>query len=79
MTTAPKAYKLTVDAEKCQGHNRCHVLAPELIVIDELGYAGVRNDGRVAPELAEKARLAVRNCPEFALRLEPIDREGDAP
>jgi ferredoxin len=43
---------------------------PELIEIDDYGFAHARGDGIVPPALAEKARLAVRNCPEFALRLE---------
>lgn len=65
-----KRTRLVVDGEKCQGHNRCRLLAPELIEIDDLGFAHAKGDGKVAPEQAEKARLAVRNCPEFALRLE---------
>ena len=28
-----------VIAEKCQGHNRCYALAPELFDVDDLGYA----------------------------------------
>lgn len=65
-----KRTRLVVDGEKCQGHNRCRLLAPELIEIDDLGFAHAKGDGKVLPEQAEKARLAVRNCPEFALRLE---------
>ena len=65
-----KRTRLIVDSEKCQGHNRCRLLAPDLIEIDDLGFAHIKGDGSVAPEQAEKARLAVRNCPEFALRLE---------
>lgn len=65
-----KRTRLVVDGEKCQGHNRCRLLAPELIEIDDLGFAHAKGDGKVPPEQAEKARLAVRNCPEFALRLE---------
>ena len=61
--------QLVVNGDKCQGHNRCHVLAPELITVDELGFAQVKGNGQVPPELVEKARLAVRNCPEFALHL----------
>ncbi len=71
--------RLVVDSEKCQGHNRCHALLPELIAVDDLGFAKVNGDGTVPAALAEKARLAVRNCPEFALRLTSVDSsEGDA-
>ena len=62
--------RLIVDSEKCQGHNRCRLLAPELIELDDLGFAHIKGEGSVPPAQAEKARLAVRNCPEFALRLE---------
>jgi ferredoxin len=66
--TAPQ-WKLHVDLARCQGHNRCYLLLPELIRLDDHGFASVLGDGRVPPELVDKARLAVRNCPEFALRL----------
>lgn len=62
--------RLTVDSEACQGHNRCKVLAPELIDVDDEGYAVVKNDGEVPEDLRDKAQLAVDNCPEFALSLE---------
>ncbi|HEX4894396.1 MAG TPA: ferredoxin [Hyphomicrobiaceae bacterium] len=69
-------WRLVVDAERCQGHNRCHALAPDLFRIDELGFASVIRD-EVPPELLEKARLAVRNCPEFAIRLTRDGAQGD--
>ena len=63
-----------VDGEKCQGHNRCYALAPELFDVDNLGYAHELNDGVVPPELEEKARLAVTNCPELAIYIEGEER-----
>lgn len=62
--------RLVVDEEKCQGHNRCRLLAPDLVEIDDLGFAHAKGEGAIVPEQADKARLAVKNCPEFALRLE---------
>lgn len=62
--------KVRVDAEKCQGHNRCIVLAADLFDVDDLGYAHEKNDGVVPPELEEKARRAVDNCPEVAITIE---------
>ena len=59
--------RVEVDAEKCQGHNRCFALAPELFDVDDYGTAIVIGDGTVAPDLADKARLAAANCPEFAI------------
>jgi ferredoxin len=68
-----RGMRVRVDAEKCQGHNRCYALAPELFDVDDYGQAVVIGDGTVTPELAEKARLAVANCPEYAITL---DDEG---
>ena len=61
--------RLTIDQEKCQGHNRCHAIAPELVNIDDYGNAHERDDGVVPPELEVKARLAAANCPEFAIEI----------
>ncbi len=61
--------RLRIDEEKCQGHNRCYALAPELVDVDDMGTAHVLNDGVVPAELAEKAKLIVDNCPEYAIEL----------
>lgn len=62
--------KVRVDSEKCQGHNRCYVLAPGLFKVDEYGYATPRGDGTVPEDMKEKARLAVENCPERAIEID---------
>lgn len=59
--------RLQVDPEKCQGHARCFALAPELFDVDDYGLSSVKGDGTVAPGLEERARLAIVNCPEFAI------------
>ena len=59
--------RVHIDSEKCQGHNRCYALAPEIFDVDDYGTALVRGDGTVPPELADKARLAIANCPELAI------------
>ena len=64
-----KILRVRVESERCQGHNRCCSLAPELFEADELGNARVKGDGVVATALEAKARLAVANCPEHAVRL----------
>ncbi len=64
-----KILRVRVEAAICQGHNRCCSLAPELFEADDLGNARVRGDGVVTPELEAKAKLAVANCPENAVRL----------
>ena len=64
-----------MDTEKCQGHNRCYALAPELFDVDDYGQAVVIGDGDVPPELEDKARLAVANCPEYAISIETDERD----
>jgi ferredoxin len=62
--------RVHVDQDKCQGHNRCYSIAPELFDVDDLGNAHELNDGAVPAELEDKARLAAANCPEFAIVVE---------
>ena len=59
--------RIRVEGTKCQGHNRCFVLVPELFDLDDYGNAHEKNEGNVPPELEEKARLAIANCPERAI------------
>lgn len=61
--------RIRVDRDACQGHNRCYMLAPELLDVDDEGYSVVRGDGTVAPGLEDKARLALDNCPEYAVEI----------
>jgi len=53
----------------CQGHARCEDLCPEYIATDAVEGKVVIASPEVPPELEEKVRLAVRNCPEGALRI----------
>jgi ferredoxin len=64
--------RVHVDQERCQGHNRCYSLAPELFDLDDLGTSREKGDGLVAPGLEEKARRAVANCPEYAISIAEI-------
>lgn len=61
--------RLELDTEKCQGHNRCYALAPELFDVDDYGTAVLLVEGEVPAELHDKARLAVANCPEYAITI----------
>jgi ferredoxin len=63
--------RIRVDPDKCQGHARCYGLAPQLFEVDEYGLSSVGGDGTVPPDLEGKARLAIANCPEYAV--EEID------
>ena len=62
--------KITVDTDRCQGHNRCHAVAPDLFDIDDLGYATAA-PGSVPADLEAAARLAEANCPEHAITIDP--------
>jgi len=59
--------ELELDHDACQGHGRCYGLAPELFDADDEGYALLRVEGPVPPDLERKATLAADNCPEFAI------------
>jgi len=61
--------RVHLDAEKCQGHNRCYALAPELFDVDDYGQAILLGDGDVPAGLEDKARLAASNCPEYAITI----------
>ena len=58
-----------VDPTKCQGHGRCHALAPELFEVDEYGMSRVIGDGTVLPESQRVVQLVAANCPEFAVEI----------
>jgi ferredoxin len=63
--------RVFVDSDRCQGHLRCYALVPEVFEPDDLGHAFTAEVGNeVPPELEEKVRQAVRNCPEQAIRVE---------
>ena len=61
--------RIHLDSEKCQGHNRCYALAPELFDVDDYGQAVLLDDGDVPAELQEKAASPPSNCPEFAIKI----------
>jgi ferredoxin len=67
--STPKRVRIRIDADKCQGHNRCKAILPEMIELDGYGNAQAKGDGIVPAALVEKAYLAKSNCPEFALEI----------
>jgi ferredoxin len=64
--------RVEVDQEKCQGHNRCYNLAPELFDVDDYGVASAVGDGVVPAGMADKARRAAANCPEYAITVTEV-------
>jgi ferredoxin len=61
--------RIVLESDKCQGHNRCYALAPELFDVDDYGQSVLLVDGDIPAELIDKARLAAANCPEFAIKI----------
>jgi ferredoxin len=62
--------RISIDAERCQGHGRCYDLAPGLFGADAEGYGVVLGDGTIPPERRAPAALAALNCPEAAIELD---------
>jgi ferredoxin len=61
--------KVRVDTDKCQGHARCFSLVPEFFSVDDWGTSSVQGDGTVPAELESRVKLAVANCPEYAIEV----------
>ena len=61
--------RLRLDEERCQGHGRCYMLAPELFDSDDVGHCVLLVDD-VPAGLEDEARNGVENGPEQALSLE---------
>jgi len=59
--------RIRVDPDRCTGHARCYGLAPELFDVDDYGLSSVDGDGTVPGGLEDRARLAIANCPEYAI------------
>ena len=60
---------LKIDASKCQGHNRCYLICPELVDVDDFGLASLKSREPIPESLIENAKLMVQNCPEFAITI----------
>ncbi|MFF1732094.1 ferredoxin [Streptomyces sp. NPDC058247] len=74
MTALPE---LRIDRELCAGHGRCFDVAPALFAEDAEGYGQVVAPAPDADALGD-ARLAVRACPEQAVRLSGVGGAGRA-
>jgi ferredoxin len=62
-------FRVHVDPDKCQGHNRCYSVSPDLFELDDLGMSSEVGAGLVPAGQLTLARLAVANCPEHAISL----------
>jgi ferredoxin len=68
----PATFRVHVDPDKCQGHNRCYSVAPELFELDDLGTSSETGTGIVTGDLVGQARLAEANCPEHAISVAEV-------
>jgi ferredoxin len=60
--------RVSVDADRCVGHGRCYMLAPDIFDADEVGHSIVRVE-EVSGELEKQAVIGEQNCPEQAISL----------
>ncbi|MFG2294396.1 ferredoxin [Streptomyces sp. NPDC048603] len=61
--------KLLLDSTRCQGYGLCQEHAPELVELDEWGYAKVLTVA-VPSGAEDTARACADSCPNSALRVE---------
>jgi ferredoxin len=62
--------KLVLDTNVCQGYGLCQVAAPDLVDLDDSGYAELIGDGTVPSAGHNNAHDAVNACPARALRVQ---------
>jgi ferredoxin len=60
--------RVTIDVERCQGHSRCVMLAPEVFDQDDAGHGMVVVDS-IPSGLEVSVERAVASCPEGAIFL----------
>ena len=66
--------ELRVDWDICQGHGKCYLIAPDLFVPEDEWGRPLPTCPHIDPddtELLKLAQLAVQNCPERAITLQP--------
>jgi ferredoxin len=61
--------KVVANKSICQGHARCEDLCPQVFRTDALEGKVVVIQAEFSDDLERQVRLAVRNCPEGALRI----------
>jgi len=61
--------RVSVDAERCQGHARCAAAAPNVFDLDDDAHAIVITPHASADD-EENVRMAALACPEQAVRVD---------
>lgn len=62
--------KLVLDPDVCQGYGLCQHAAPDLIDLDDDGYAELFGDGSVPGDQDGPAHQAAAMCPAQALKVQ---------
>lgn len=60
--------RAVIDQERCEGHLRCMLIAPDVFDEDDIGHALVTADP-VPVDDENAARRAAANCPQRAITL----------
>jgi ferredoxin len=61
--------KVSVDAQRCQGHTLCAMRAPKTFDLDEVDGHAVVIGEQVPTDQEEQVAEAARSCPEQAITL----------
>lgn len=62
--------KLVLDQTACQGYGLCQQAAPDLVDLDDWGYAGLLGEGDVPGDRRGPAEEAAAACPVAALKVQ---------
>lgn len=62
--------KVQVDAQRCQGHTLCKMIAPDAFELNEIDGTSSPVSEVVAPDQEEAVREAVESCPEQAISVQ---------
>ena len=61
--------RVKIDKDKCQGHNRCVALAPDVFDVDDEGLAVVMLE-EIPADQETRVRRAELACPERAISID---------
>jgi len=65
-------YRVVVDHDLCMGNRVCESHLPAVFRVDDDTNLSSTAGGELDPALADAVREAVGDCPQDAIRLEPI-------
>ncbi|MFD4354337.1 ferredoxin [Nocardia sp. NPDC058518] len=61
--------KVQVDAQRCQGHTLCAMIAPKAFELSDIDGHSSPVEERVPADQQEQVREAAHSCPERAISL----------